>query len=306
MSRTFSHSIIFLLSFSLIISCQKGTEYDFERERIVVNDQKFEILTAWEIFDDYLARKENYKKYIFKRIQNEFGKEPAYPFLYESIKAEMAPNEALVEVIDIMRGINFTAIVDSTYQIVTKELPGPDTKILFIPTNPEHRDAYKEFGIGFHAFTLGTGKIIVSFDPTFENWRQLLPYALAHEYHHSVWTSRNFETADLSPIEYLVLEGRADSFASELFPDSVHPFTNLFDEETGERIWNLIEPKLHSRNSDMTENLYYGTNEIPFGTVYTIGFRIVESYKRNNPQVDERMLIDMSPEMILEGSNYHK
>ena len=304
MSRTFSHSIIFCISLIFITACQKEVEYDFERQSIEVNDQRFEILTAWQIFDDYLARKKSYNKSVYQRIETEFGRDVEYPFLYESIKEEISPNEELAESIELMRNIDFARIIDSTYKIVTKELPGPDTKILFIPTNPAYREVYRDIGIGFHAFTLGTGKIIVSFDPTFDNWPQFLAYALAHEYHHSVWTSRNFETAELTPLEYMLLEGRADSFASKLFPESVHPFTNLFDEEKEMRIWNLLEPDLHSRNSSMTEKLYYGTDEIPFGTVYTMGFRIVESYKRNNAGHDDWKLIDMSPEEILEGSTY--
>jgi uncharacterized protein YjaZ len=120
-----------------------------------------------------------------------------------------------------MKSINFVSIVDSVYQIVTKELPGSDTKILFIPTNPANREYYREFGVGFHAFTFGTGKIIVSIDPTFENWRQYIHYPLAHEYRHSVWMLRNFKTTDLTSLEYIILEGKDDLFAKKIFLKSI-------------------------------------------------------------------------------------
>ncbi len=70
--------------------------------------------------------------------------------------------------------------------------------------------------MGIQAITVGTGKIIVSIDPTSDYWEEQLPYVLAHEYHHSVWTSRNFTTTDFTPLEYLILEGKADSFAKNL------------------------------------------------------------------------------------------
>lgn len=246
------------------------------------------------------------RKSIFNKIKNEFNHNTEYPFLYDAIKEPIEPDKEFSEALDLMKSIDFVRIVDSTYQLVTKELPGPDTRILFIPANPAYREIYKEFGFGFHAFTLGSGKIIVSFDPTFENWQQFLPYALAHEYHHSVWTSRNFESADFTPLEYIVLEGRADSFVKGLFPDTSNPFINILDEKNMERIWNLIKPEINRRNTDMNEKLYYGTDDIPYGSIYAIGFETVESYKKNHPLITDQILIDITPEEILQGSKYNK
>ena len=183
-----------------LLSCQRQ-DYDFERTRIIINNQKVEILTAWKKFDYYLENKSDYKKNIFLKIEEEFdNKNSEFPFLLDAIRNKIDPEDELKNEIELMKNIDFVTIVDSVFQIVTKELPGPDTKILFIPANPANREFYREFGVGFHAFTLGTGKIIVSFDPTFENWKQHIYYALAHEYHHSVWTSRNFKTADITPL----------------------------------------------------------------------------------------------------------
>ena len=95
--------------------------------------------------------------------------------LIDAIKQEIKPDEELVKEIDLMKSIEFVKIVDTVYQKVAKELPGPDTKILFIPANPAYRNIYRQYGVGLHAFTLGTGRIIVSFDPTFEKWQKMLP-----------------------------------------------------------------------------------------------------------------------------------
>jgi len=157
----------------------------------------------------------------------------------DALKNEIKPDDELRKEIESMKIIDFVSIVDSAFQLITKELPGTDTKILFIPTNPANRKIYREYGVGFHAFTLGTGRIIVSFDPTFENWRQLLPYTMAHEYHHSVWTSRNFKSANFTPLEYIIFEGRADSFADKIFPNTNHPFINMLDKKNEKRIWNF-------------------------------------------------------------------
>lgn len=286
------------------VSCQKSTAYDFERSVVKINNQNFEVLTAFRIFEDYIENKSGYHESIFLKIKNEFNHDAEFSSLLDAIKNEIKPDKELEKEIEILKNIDLVSIVESVNQNVTKELPGPDTKILFIPANPAYRKIYRELGVGLHAFTPGTGRIIVSFDPTIGNWQQMLPYALAHEYHHSVWMSRNFQTADLTPLEYLILEGRADSFADEIYPDTDHPFLKKLDKETEKRVWNLIKPELNNRSTGINDQLFYGTKDIPLGSVYSIGYNIINSFKQNNPEIDDAELIDMSPKEILNLSKY--
>ena len=298
--------IIRFISISILItliSCQSRI-YDFERSVLMINNQQIEILTAYEIFDNFITTNSNYTKEVFKPIEHEFNSDAEYLFMLETLKNEIKPSEDLKRGLAILKEIDWINIVDSAFQILTKELPGPDTKILIIPANPENREMYEKYGIGMHAFTVGTGRIIISIDPTFNNWRQLLPYTLAHEYHHSVWTSRNFISSDFTPLEYLVLEGRADSFAKELFSFDNHPFINMLTGSQEKRIWDSIKPELNKRNSEMNDKMMYGTEDIPYGSVYSIGFNIIESFKKNNSQISDKELLDMTPEQIMLVSKY--
>ena len=294
--------ITFILIFTF--SCQKGTEYDFERTILKVNNQQFEVLTAWKIFEDYIKNRSDYNSNLFVKIKNEFNSCAEFSSLIDAIKQEIEPDNELEKEIEIMKNLDFVSIVDTVYQKVTKELPGPDTKILFIPANPAYRNIYRQYGVGLHAFSPGTGRIIVSLDPTFENWQHMLPYTLAHEYHHSVWTSRNFETADLTPLEYIILEGKADSFADEIYPITDHPFINKIEKIVEKRVWNLIKPEMNERNTNINDKIFYGAKDIPYGSVYAIGFNIIKSFKANNPEITHTELIDMSPQEILYLSKY--
>jgi uncharacterized protein YjaZ len=282
--------ISYILILIALISCQRQ-DYDFERTELIVNNQKFEILTANKIIDNFISRKLKYSRTVYRQIETEFENNAEYPFLLETLKTDIKPGEKLKEEIEILKNYNFKQIVKSTFQSVVKELPGPDTRILFVPANPEYKEIFESYGIGINAVTIGTGKIIVSINPTIDNWQQLLPYALAHEYHHSVWTSRNFETSDFTPLEYILLEGRADSFAKELFPNTKHPFIKTLSNKQENRVWNLIKPEMYVRNSGLNDKMMSGTNEIPTGSVYSIGFNIIESFKINNPQISDKELI---------------
>ena len=289
---------ISILIFILSISC-RTPDSDFERTELLVGNQKFEILTANEIIDNFVSSGSLYLKTVFPKIEEEFAPNAEFPFLLETLKSEIKPDENYKEESELLKNYDFRQVVEKTFQRVVKELPGPDTKILFIPANPAYREVYASYGIGVNAGTVGTGKIIVSINPTIDDWEQLLPYALAHEYHHSVWTSRNFESAEFTPLEYLILEGRADSFAHELFPETKHPFIKALSDKELKRVWNIIKPEIHIRNSGLNDQLMAGTNKIPTGSVYSIGFALIESVKKNHQQIGDKELIDMSPEQIL-------
>lgn len=204
----------------------------------------------------------------------------------------------------LLKQCDIQNIVDSSFQKIIKELPGPKTKILFIPANPKYRALYRQYKVGMAAITVGTGKIIVSIDPTSNYWEEQLPYVLAHEYHHSVWTSRNFTTIDFTPLEYIVLEGKADSFAKNLFPNIDIPHTKMIDENKERFVWDLIKPELNNRKSEINDLIMIGNEDIPRCSGYTIGFNIVELYKGNNQSVHDSMIIDIEPEQILFLSKY--
>ncbi len=295
--------IIYILITIASISCSRQ-DSDFERTVLTINNQKFEILTANKIIDNFISSKSNYSITVYRKIEDEFKNNAEFPFLLETLKTEIKPDRKLEEEIEILRSIDFGQIVESTFQSVVKELPGPKTKILFIPSNPAHKKILESFRVGLHAITPGAGRIIVSINPTIENWQQLLPFALIHEYHHSVWISRNFERPDLTPLEYIIIEGRADAFAMEYFPDNHHPFLKALSKEQENWIWNIIKPEMHVRNSGLNDKIMSGTKEIPTGSGYSIGFSIIESFKINNPQISDKELIDMTPEHILFLSKY--
>jgi uncharacterized protein YjaZ len=44
--------------------------------------------------------------------------------------------------------------------------------------------------------------------------------------------------------------------------------------------------------------------EIPYGSVYAIGYNILKLFKENNPEITDLKIIDMPPEKILYLSKY--
>ncbi|MBI9039470.1 MAG: hypothetical protein JEY97_15160 [Bacteroidales bacterium] len=303
-------TIVYIFLFILILfSCNNNPQNEFSVIKKSINNQGFELITAYRLFDDYIKTSKNestnlYKKLIFNPLKKEFSENAEYPFILSNIENPIIPNNELLKEIEILKNSDLIKIAKNALKKISLALPGPSTKILFIPANPEYRNYYEKYNIGVTAVTVGSGKIIVSIDPTFKNWKELLPYVLAHEYHHSVWTSRNFETINFSLLEFLIFEGRADSFASSVYPDKNITWTSIINKETENRVWEIIKTDLDMRGHTICDKVMMGTNEIPFASGYTIGFNIVQSFKENNPEFSDIEIIDFTPNKILNMSEY--
>jgi len=292
-----------------ILGCQSNA-YEFERTKVTINNQKFELITTFSLFDNYINKQYSSdfasasNDLIYNPIQKEIIENAEAPFMYETIRSPYQPNELLKKEIDLLRSSDLLNIVQKALSNITINLPGPNTKIIFMPANPSMHDYFSKNNMCMNAVTIGSGKIIIMIDPTFAIWKETLPYVIAHEYHHSTWISRNWKSPDFSLLEYLVFEGRADVFAKNLYNNVSNPWTKMVNEKQEKKVWKIIEPELFQRGHEIINKVMFGSDNIPFGSGYTIGFNIVESFKKNNPKYSDKEIIDLKPEEILKMSKY--
>lgn len=303
------------LSFILIglasMGCKENVP-DFERTVFTINNQTIEVLTTYNLIDNYLLNSNKLdkdivkasNKYIYKPIQDEILDNAEGAFLFNTIKVPYETNDYVKKEIEILKSSDLLAIIQESLTKITKELPGPDTKIIILPASSLNRPTLEKLKLPISGITLGSGKIILSIDPTFQNWIDFLPYCIAHEYHHSTWTSRNWVSADFSLIEYLVFEGRADLFATEQYNSVSNPLTNFLTKNQEAEIWNSIKDEIFEKGHDRINKVMFGDDNIPFGTGYNIGFNIVRLLKEKNSEILTLDLIDMNPNKIFEDSGY--
>jgi uncharacterized protein YjaZ len=302
---------IILLSGFLIIGCQVKIP-DFERTTFIINNQKFEILTATSILDNYIISGKKYgnnfkkasNKLIYNSIEKEITKNAEASFLFKTVKIPYEPSVYLKNEIELLKSEELVNIMKNSLTKISSSLPGPDTKIIVLPASPFLRQNFEKMGACINGITIGTGKIILMIDPTFGNWKETLPYVIAHEYHHSAWISRNWTSSNFSLLEFLIFEGRADMFASGLYQDFEVPWTKNLNTIQEKHVWNLIKNEIFEKGHSRINKVMFGTDDIPFGSGYTIGYNIVKSFKKNNPNYSELEIIDMDPKKIFELSGY--
>jgi len=111
MKKLLSTTSICIFFLIVSLSCQQRIEPDFEKTIIKINNQQIEIITAWKIFDEYVATKSDYPKDIFLRIKKEFNQDVEYPFLLDALKNEIKPDDELRKEIESMKIIDFVVLL---------------------------------------------------------------------------------------------------------------------------------------------------------------------------------------------------
>ncbi len=282
----------------------------FNRTNVLINKQKFELVTTFSLFDNYLNQQNisdltsASNNIIYEPIRNEIIDGAEAAFMFETIRIPYQPGDQLKKEVELLRSSDLLEITRKALADITSNLPGPDTKIIFMPANPAIHDLFVKYNLCMNGVTLGGGKIIIMIDPTFPQWKKTLPMVLAHEYHHSTWISRNWKDSDFTLLEYLIFEGRADAFASNLYKDVEDPWTTMINKEQEEKVWKLIKPEILLKGHDRINKVMSGDKDIPVGSGYAIGLHIVKAFKQNNPEYSDREIIDLNPEDILKLSKY--
>ena len=110
---------------------------------------------------------------------------------------------------------------------------------------------------GVAGVTAGGARIILRIHPD-ADWRKALPYAMAHEMHHSYWARYHFDPAKPFRLaDYLVLEGRADYFAASLFAQSA-PWTAALDAAAYATAWQTLSKQLDATDWPLLQAAMFG------------------------------------------------
>ncbi|MDF1549036.1 MAG: DUF2268 domain-containing putative Zn-dependent protease, partial [Bacteroidales bacterium] len=255
---------ILIFGLLLLIGCENDVP-DFERTIIDINGQRFEILSTQAIFENYLKECDNYKdfkkaskKLIFKPIEKEILNGAEASFMINSIKIPYEPTDNLKKQVDNLKSNESIKLIEKALYSITDSIPGPNTKIILLPTSSLIQEYLDKYNLPGYGVAIGSGKIIIALNQTADNWKDFLSFGLAHEYHHSTWISRNWITSDFTLLEYLVFEGRADSFAKSI-NDSVEVHsTKYITKEQENFVWNLVKPDLDKKGTERLTNVMYG------------------------------------------------
>lgn len=300
----------------LLISCEKGEvslkqmEQNDEAETTSIstndtelNGQLFSIISTYQGMQDYIdeARDKGdsanlrllYMEHVFTPVWEACYKDGEYLSLINNYTANPPTNlNKLESDIERMSKRNIEEIVKEALLKSAEALPGPDTNVCILPYN-EHAG-----GIGVN---VGAGKITLYFNEQILYSDKEIAGTIAHEYHHSVWTDNYYESSKMTLLDYLIFEGRAESFKHMIYPEA-RVFT--IPSSLEEQHWIKVSDSLESLDWNLHQQVMFGGGGFPSFYGYALGFNIVQDFIEHNPTMSVEEWTALSAEEIFNGSNY--
>lgn len=177
----------------------------------------------------------------------------------------------------------------------------PVTVAIFAGSNDNKDVNIKQNGdIGTSLF----GNIMIQVNPLIKGYEDWIKYVFAHEYHHTVWGNYwfNLHGGELQNklIDSLVIDGEADSFALELYPELKPQWLFGMAEKEIDALWKS-RYKTIAMSTDVDYSAYmFGNDEmgIPWCAGYAVGYMIVHKYLAlTGKRVSE--ILEVKPESML-------
>jgi uncharacterized protein YjaZ len=179
-----------------------------------------------------------------------------------------------------------------------------DSVTVFIAPNLIDREelARKVKGVG--GLTVGSKHIILNLDPSINEWEDMLEIAVAHEFNHAYWIKHNLKTCKETLLDYLVVEGKAETFSHLLYPDVKNPWDSTLSEKQKTELWNKIKTKLNNKDYSLQKKIMFGDSIYPFDGGYILGRDIVTAAIKKEPGVEPKYWTNFSAEYLLKRSGY--
>jgi uncharacterized protein YjaZ len=273
-----------------------------------VADQEFEIVPVFEPILEYVQKvrenqEANHSELFISTVVEPFRKE-AYgensglwlkDMLTAAINIEKL-NESIILLDENYE--HFSNFIKEGIEKSAKLLPSGKKTIYLFPYNP---DASFSISLMNGVAGFATEQLIVLQIAPQKYKEERIPYTMAHEYHHTVYFEKH-KTQESDLFEYVLSEGKADTFAIKVFPNVQVPWTAEISQEELQTIWNWVNERRYSfKENDLTE-IRDGNRMIPQWSDYRIGYQIMQEFLKENPDIPINEWTFMDADEILEKS----
>lgn len=223
----------------------------------------------------------------------------------EQIQNPVTDLDKLSNAVELLNSSEINSIIENSYKEMTEILPPPENnKVVCVYANP-----YLGENVGGVVGSCVGDNILIQINSTIPNWEAIVPWVLAHEYHHTIWGYNYFykkgnSQADL--LTGLIIDGQADSFAKSLNKSMDAPWINALSEQQELEQWTIMQEYLSSTDEDIYCRFFFGDERknTPGCTAYTIGYHIVQAYLKTQPEISFTELLDKDAYEILIESGY--
>jgi len=193
--------------------------------------------------------------------------------------------------------------VSYTLRDASAILPGDSVQVCLAPAVPPSKKFRNTevYGVSYR------GGIILAIGALRDNWETSLANIVAHEYYHAAWAA-NQKTLGTphTLLDRLIAEGKASTFAQMVVPQYDDPIYDGLTPEKETGLWREIKPLLCTEDERVSQRyMFGGTHQIPLNAGYTIGYRIVQTFIANHPDMSVEEWLLLPSDALYEASDYN-
>lgn len=310
-------SVLFVvLIILLLVSCEQEEVVKEEKE-INTEDikysfkhpetgQEYNVVHAYKLYNNYVKKiKDNpsnpkeqvFEEEVIKPIFDSCYKDAEFFERIGKIYSVQAPSEEdLNEIKATMEKIDEDKLNDTVVDALIEAsnyIPSEmETNVCIYPSKVSPNSPLM--------MTEGSGKISAFYNKFYEE--TVFKAGLAHEYHHSVWTERYYDSEGLETVlDHLILEGKAVMFEKLVYPDVTATIVNY---NYNKDYWEQIEPYLYEADINRAYEITLGGNGLPNSYGYSEGYKMLKSYLDKHPGLSVEEWTSISGKVIYEEGRY--
>lgn len=319
--ETFIKKLVIGFAFLFIVGCASdGNDIPSQSSKeFNVGGQSFKIIPLYEEVLDYTNEAmentelntsgEYYSKVTQPFLESASNEEASlaggldYSPYFSPTSSVQTLDEQTVKLLKKQEEVNKT--IEASLTKSGKSLGGENKTIYVMPVNPDYKMIQNEMK-GVSAITVSKDVIVLFLSPTYK--KEMLEYVVAHEYHHSVFLENQNGAGGMNLLNGVVFEGKADAFASRLYPEVNPPWSEPLSAMEEKRVLEELRDNRESTNAEFYDTFQNGNlkKDIPKWSNYKIGFSIVESYLRLHPDVSIEEWTIMDEREMVRGSDYRE
>lgn len=185
----------------------------------------------------------------------------------------------------------------STVSKCFERLPHPEVPIfIFVfPWAPNDKDG-KDFG-GVDAVAVHESVMHLFISPDGFT-PESLNETVAHEYNHLVFYHYR-PAKKYTLLEQMIIEGLAEIFREEVVGGNPAVWTTIFSEKAAINFLASIRNLLYSRNRIVHRAVLYGNKKYKRWSGYSVGYRLVEKFRKKNSKILWEGILKVEPESFL-------
>lgn len=191
--------------------------------------------------------------------------------------------------------------IKNTIKKSKKELPSSKIQIFLFPSFNQYVEKIEQGVCGYCPYK---NTFFLQISPGKLNKKRIkqLIETIVHEYNHVIYYKKNYTQQNF--LSGAIMEGLAEYFNIHITKGKKHSIYSVYTEQQTKYFFKVFKKQktLLSPNFEMLRP----KGKYPLSLLYCVGYRIVHHFLKNNPNLNWRQIMKLTPQQILKKSKFEE